>query len=75
MSEEHTFNLVLLVTTLLFISSAVAATSKRLKFPYTIVLVIIGLAMGVLGTKLHFMEQLFMFRLSPEVVVFVFCPY
>ena len=74
MGEEHTFNLVLLVTILLFISSVVAATAKRLNFPYTIFLVIIGLAMGVLGTQLSFMEHLLMFRLTPDVVVFVFLP-
>jgi len=46
MHEDITFDLVVMVMALLFTASIVAIASKRIRFPFTILLVITGLLMG-----------------------------
>ncbi len=60
--------------TLLFVASLVAIVCKRIKFPFTILLVIIGLALGWGARAIPLLHPLLLFTLSPEVVLFVFLP-
>ena len=52
---------------LVLLSLAVALVSRRLRFPYTLGLVVVGLALGAL----HALPQV---TLSPNLVLFVFLP-
>ena len=74
MSEHQTLNLVAVFMTLLFVASLVAIVCKRIKFPFTILLVIIGLALGWGVRAIPLLHPLLLFTLSPEVVLFVFLP-
>ncbi len=56
-----------LVVVLLLIALAVALIAGRLRFPYTLALVLVGLASGVFGL---FPDL----RLSPDLVLFLFLP-
>jgi CPA1 family monovalent cation:H+ antiporter len=55
-------------------ASLVALVSKRLRFPFTIGLVIIGLLTGWVSKSIPVLHPLSELRLTPDVVVFVFLP-
>ncbi len=46
MQNDLTLSVVIIVLELLFMASIVAVISKRLRFPFTIGLVVIGLLLG-----------------------------
>ena len=73
MTEELTFGLVALMG-LLLAASAVAIISERIKFPFTILLVVIGLILGWGSRNVSVLFPLTAFTLSPEVVLFIFLP-
>ena len=55
-------------------ASLVAVVSKRLRFPFTIGLVIIGLLIGWFARNLSVLQPLSALRLTPDIVLFVFLP-
>lgn len=59
---------------LLLAASATYVLSKKFKFPYTVALVAIGFAVG--GISMAFPAAGFLddFRLTPEVLLYVFLP-
>jgi monovalent cation:H+ antiporter, CPA1 family len=68
-------DLVSAVTTLLLVAAAVLALSKRLHLPFTILLVVVGIGVSELarlGPQL--LPPLVDFRISPDVILFVFLP-
>ena len=75
---EHTnpvIDIVTAVTALLLIAASVLALSKRLKLPFTIMLVITGIALSELaGYAPDLLGQLANFEISPELILFVFLP-
>ncbi|NND67521.1 MAG: hypothetical protein HKN19_08040, partial [Halioglobus sp.] len=75
---EHTsavIDLVSVVTTLLLIAAAVLALSKRLKLPFTVMLVVVGIAMSELAKVAPaLLPPLVDFHISPDVILFVFLP-
>ncbi len=74
MHEDPTLEIVTLVVALMFTASLVAVAAKRIKFPYTIFLVLIGLAVGYLSGAIEFLKPLTHFELTPDIIVFVFLP-
>ena len=74
MHEDPTFSIVVIVVELLFMASLVAVVSKRLRFPFTIGLVLLGLLLGLTSKSIPFLEPLSALRLTPDVVLFVFLP-
>lgn len=68
---------VLALFTLLTLSSAVFFISKRIKIPYTVLLVIVGLLLVPLA-RLPFLEPIFGFiddlSLTPELLFYIFLP-
>ncbi len=74
MHESMTLDIVMATMTLLFTAAIVAIVAKRIKFPFTILLVIIGLILGYASHKIPALHSLTMFKLTPEVVLFVFLP-
>ena len=73
MTEDLIFGLVVLMG-LLLAASAVAIVSKKIKFPFTILLVVIGLVLGWGSRNVAVLFPLTAFSLSPEVVLFIFLP-
>ena len=73
MTEELTFGLVALMG-LLLVASVVAIISKRIKFLFTILLVVIGLVLGWCSRNVSLFFPLTAFTLTPEVVLFIFLP-
>lgn len=74
--EQHSdyfYTVVLALSFLLFIASATAVVIKRLKIPYTVVLVLIGLALSILSGSdtFAFLNAL---ELSPDLVFYFFLP-
>jgi CPA1 family monovalent cation:H+ antiporter len=74
MHEDATFTIVVIVVELLFMASLVALVSKRLRFAFTIGLVVIGLLTGWVSKSIPVLHPLSELRLTPDVVVFVFLP-
>jgi CPA1 family monovalent cation:H+ antiporter len=67
MSAKVGFSEVVLVVLLLLISLAVALIARRLRFPYTLALVLVGLAFGLFGVLPGL-------QFSPDLVLFLFLP-
>ncbi len=59
---------------LLGIAMLVSGTCRKLPVPFTVILVVIGMALGDLSHRLPFMEPLAGFSLSPEIMLFIFLP-
>lgn len=65
---------VFLALVLLFTAAVIALLSKRLRIPYTILLVIIGLVLGWASRTVPGLAVLTLFELTPGVVLYVFLP-
>lgn len=74
MENPFVLNTALSVITLLFIATAVSFGLRNSRIPYTVALVIVGILLGVTVEQLHIMNFLSEFRLSPELVFYVFLP-
>lgn len=62
-----------LVLMLLF-SCLAALFFKRIHFPYTVGLVLIGLVLGVLGNRYHWLEPMKQIHLTPNIILYVLLP-
>ena len=63
------------VAALLLVAAATRALTKRIGFPYTVALVLVGIALSAVGrVGPEFLEPLHAFELPPAVVFFVFLP-
>ncbi len=75
---EHTSNVIDLVSavvTLLLVAATVLALCKRLRLPFTVVLVVVGI--GLAEWAKHgqgLLAPLIEFHISPDVILFVFLP-
>ena len=75
---EHTstvIELVTAVTGLLLVASAVLAVSKWLRLPFTVMLVVVGIALSEAAAwSPALLQVLVEFHISPDVILFVFLP-
>lgn len=74
MDSDQVLHTTLAVISLLFVATFVAAVLRKSKFPYTVALVVVGLGIGYLAEALPALDFLKNFRLSPELVFYVFLP-
>ena len=74
MDEGGIVVLVIGVLQLLLLASLSAVLFRRIRFPYTIGLVIVGVILAVAQNKLGFLEPMRLIRLTPEVVLYLFIP-
>jgi Na+:H+ antiporter len=65
---------ILIIMGLLAIAMFAAGLCKNLPIPYTVFLVIIGIALGSIAKNWSQLSQLQQFQLSPELVLFLFLP-
>jgi len=69
--------IVLLITgllELLMLASLSAVVFRRLRIPYTIGLVVVGVLLAVARDNLGFLEPVRLIRLTPELVLYLFIP-
>ena len=56
MHEDTTLSIVVIVVELLFMASLAAVVSKKLRFPFTIGLVILGLLIGLVSKNIPVLQ-------------------
>ena len=75
MEGEALVNGVMAAVSLLFLASISALILKRLRFPYTVGLVVLGVVLAAFGKGIPAIgEPITAFRLGPELIMFVFIP-
>ncbi|MFT7184175.1 MAG: CPA1 family monovalent cation:H+ antiporter [Oceanicoccus sp.] len=74
MENVFVLNSALAVITLLFIATLISFILRNSKIPYTVALVIVGIGLGYIVENLGVLGFLGEFRLSPELVFYVFLP-
>jgi len=72
--ESVVISLVIAIFGLLFIAAVSAVGLKKARLPYSVGLVVIGLAIGSLSQRFESLAILHEVTLSPEVIFFVFLP-
>jgi len=65
---------ILLLASLLFIGIIVSGVARRSPIPYTVILVIIGILLGQVSQNWPSLSVLHSFKLTPELVLFLFLP-
>ncbi|NOR52327.1 MAG: hypothetical protein GQ470_06865, partial [Gammaproteobacteria bacterium] len=65
---------ILILMALLVIGVLASGLGRRSPVPYTVILVIIGMALGELSRDWSVLHALQEFTLTPEMVLFVFLP-
>ena len=74
MHTDPVLQAVIAVFALLLIGAASAIGFKKIQFPFTVGLVLVGLGLGVLRHRVEALEFFGSFTLSPELILFVFLP-
>ena len=65
---------ILIIMGLLTVAMIAAGMCRNVPIPYTVILVILGIALGNLARSQHEFEILLEFQLTPELVLFLFLP-
>ena len=74
MYESHVAFLVIAILELLLLASLAAVLLRRLQFPYTIGLMIIGILLAFAQERLDVLEAVRQIRLTPDIVFYLFLP-
>lgn len=76
MQEGNLVPLVLSIIFIFFVAVATAILLKRMRFPYTIGLVIAGLALGFLSThsQIPLLVNLQQMKITPDIIMYVLLP-
>ncbi|MCZ6916332.1 MAG: cation:proton antiporter [Gemmatimonadetes bacterium] len=74
MQADPVLATVIAVVALLLIAAAAAIGLKRIRFPFTVGLVLVGIALGGLQHQVEALSILSSFSLSPDLILFVFLP-
>ncbi len=67
-------DIILVVTGMLTLAVAASGFARRLPVPYTVLLVLVGMALGALARRFDALAPLLAFRLTPELVLYVLLP-
>jgi CPA1 family monovalent cation:H+ antiporter len=74
MHENTLLTPLVIVVGLLFIAALSAIVVKRIHFPYTVGLVLVGIALGFAAADVEFLQPLREVRLTPEFILFLILP-
>ena len=74
MPHTDVVTVLIAVVALLLVAAVAAIGLKRVKLPYTIGLVIVGLLLGALTERVEGLETLRSITLTPELILFIFLP-
>jgi len=67
-------DMIALILLLLFIAVIAGIIFRKIKIPYTIGLFLLGIVITFISSNIAYIEHLFDFVLSPEVILFLFLP-
>lgn len=74
MHEDTLLTPLVIVVSLLFIAALSAIVVKRIHFPYTVGLVLVGIALGFAAADVESLQSLREVRLTPEFILFLILP-
>jgi CPA1 family monovalent cation:H+ antiporter len=74
MNEDVILTNLLIVTGLIFIAALSAIVVKRARFPYTIGLLIVGILIGYLSSRVEMLAPMREVQLTPEIILFLILP-
>ena len=74
MHNDPVLTVVIAVVALLLVAAVTAMGFRRLHLPFTVGLVVVGIAIGLLAERVEFFSPLREVALSPELILFVFLP-
>lgn len=74
MHESAILHLILVVAGLLFVAAVAAILVRKLRFPYTIGLLIVGILIGYLSHRVEFLAPMQEVQLSPDIILFLILP-
>ena len=75
MEDTNIFvNSILAVASLLFLSSLIAASLKKIRLPYTVILTIVGVLLSLLARNVEMFSFLNVLELSPDLIFYIFLP-
>lgn len=74
MEEGGALNIVVLVMGLLFLTTLVSLLAKKTRLPFTVLLVVIGVVLGVVSRHIEPLQGLGHYQLSPDIILYVFLP-
>jgi NhaP-type Na+/H+ or K+/H+ antiporter len=74
MHEDSVVIAIIGIVELLLFASLSAVLLRRIRLPYTIGLMIIGIFLGVAQDRLGMLEPIRHIRLPPDIVLFLFVP-
>lgn len=74
MHEDTMLNTILIVVGLMFVASISAIFVKKARFPYTIGLLIAGILIGYLSSRVEVLSPMREVQLSPDIILFLILP-
>jgi CPA1 family monovalent cation:H+ antiporter len=74
MHEADVVFLVIAILELLLVASLAAVLLRRLRFPYTIGLMIVGILLAFVQDRPDVLESVRRVRLTPDIVLYLFLP-
>ncbi|MDG2277920.1 MAG: sodium:proton antiporter [Pseudomonadales bacterium] len=74
MQEAHTLINILILMSLLFVAALSSIAVKRLNFPYTIGLLLVGISIGFLSSQVEMLTPMSEIQLTPEIILFLILP-
>ena len=74
MPEDTFITTILIVNGLFFVAAISAIFVKKANFPYTIGLLIVGILVGYLSSRVGFLEPIREVQLSPDIILFLILP-
>jgi len=74
MHEDTLLNTIIIVTGLMFVASISAIFVKKARFPYTIGLLIAGILIGYLSSRVEVLSPMREVQLNPDIILFLILP-
>jgi len=66
--------IILIIMGLLTVAMITIGVCKNIPIPYTVFLVVLGIALGIFARNNHEFEPILAFQLTPDIVLFLFLP-
>ena len=74
MHEDSFLTSILIVASLVFVAALSAIVVKKARFPYTIGLLIVGILIGYLSSRVGMMAPMREVQLTPDIILFLILP-
>jgi len=74
MHEDSILTNILVVVGLIFVAALSAIAARKARFPYTIGLLIVGILIGYLSSRVEILEPMREIQLTPDIILFLILP-